>query len=586
LTLVGESDTEALLQVLDAEQSAAVTAVERVIAVLAGPGSGKTRVLSHRARHLLLHDSTAQALLLTFTNKAAAEMKARAVGVAAVVAGSRIGASTFHTFGMRILRAHGDLIGLNRDFVVLDRQDQEAFAAQVSRAARVPDRLRRCSYLRLRLERVSEGAVAAFGEAYETAKRNQNVLDFDDLIVLAAELLEKRPAVAAAYSLRYRHVLIDEFQDTNAAQFALMQALCRNASTVSVFADDDQAIYRFAGAESRNIRRFVAELEATEYHLTINYRCRQEILKHANELISADPEASGRQMVAAYDGGEVRHRVFANVVEEARSIVGEIEELVGTHGVKASEISILTRASWRVRAVLDELERRGIETTSWLGEAFDPPERRLLGTILAVVRQTLSERQELALCELLGVAVQRERSVDAFLARHESQVGCSELRRLREMAHEKKSVGEIIGQARSVLGAIGSRQDLEDIAAAVEAFEARDPEFTLEHLLSELALGGIGGAPTVGGGVKVASLHRTKGLQWPRVYLVGLEDGTLPDHRAETEGSQSEERRVCFVGVCRAEEFLTLSRVQQYQGYPKKPSVFLEEMGIDYRARN
>jgi ATP-dependent DNA helicase UvrD/PcrA len=141
----------------------------------------------------------------------------------------------------------------------------------------------------------------------------------------------------------------------------------------------------------------------------------------------------------------------------------------------------------------------------------------------------------------------------------------------------------VIAQAKVCATAIHAElaEAMTPIVEAVVALEADDPEFTLEHVLSELALGGIGLAPTAGGGVKVASLHRTKGLQWPRVYIVGLEQGTLPDYRTETQAALSEERRACFVGVCRAEMHLTLTRIEQYRGFRKPPSIFLEEMGID-----
>jgi DNA helicase-2/ATP-dependent DNA helicase PcrA len=253
---------------LDDEQRDAVESDERAIAALAGPGSGKTRVLSYRARRLLIEDAGSRALLLTFTNKAAAEMKARALGVAAVTSG-RIQASTCHTFGLRLLRSHGELVGIDPDFEILDRDDQETFAAEVAHAAGVGARRARWSYLRLRREQAIEQSVAAFGEAYEAAKRAEHVVDFDDLIVYTADLLEQRGEVAEAYGTRFRHLLVDEFQDTNAAQFAIVHTLCEHVATVSVFADDDQAIYQFVGAEAENIRRFIAALGAREYPLTL-----------------------------------------------------------------------------------------------------------------------------------------------------------------------------------------------------------------------------------------------------------------------------------------------------------------------------
>jgi DNA helicase-2/ATP-dependent DNA helicase PcrA len=509
-------------------------------------------------------------------------MKARALGVAAVTS-EHIQASTFHTFGLRVLRSHGALVGIEPDFEILDREDQETFAAEVAHAAGVGARRARWSYLRLRRETVREESVAAFGEAYEAAKRAARAVDFDDLIVYTADLLEQHRDIAEAYGVGFRHLLVDEFQDTNAAQFAIVQALCEHVQTVSVFADDDQAIFRFVGAEAENIRRFIGALGAREYPLTFNYRCREAIVAHANRLIAADPEASGRQMRHVYPGGEVRHRVFLDEEAEAASLAREIQSLIEDDGIAPAEISVLARAAWRATPILQALERAGVQTTNWLGQAFEPPERQMLGTLLSVLRGSLNERQAKRLCALLDVPETDERDVQAFLEYAEAAPVVPELYSLRDFAYGDRPPSAVIGQAQVCAAVLDPElaNAMTSIVEAVTALEADDPEFTLEHVLSELALGGIGLAPTAGGGVRVATLHRTKGLQWPRVYIVGLEQGTLPDYRAETESAISEERRACFVGVCRAETHLTLTRMEQYRGFRKPPSIFLEEMGID-----
>ncbi|HVT59671.1 MAG TPA: ATP-dependent helicase [Thermoanaerobaculia bacterium] len=567
---------------LDDEQRAAVESFEQAIAVLAGPGSGKTRVLSYRARRLLMNDAGSRALLLTFTNKAAAEMKARALGVAPV-SSNRIQASTFHTFGMRILRAHGDLVGIDRDFEILDREDQELLVAKVARKAGVSGRPRRWSYLRLRREDVVEESVAKFGDAYEEEKRRADVVDFDDLIVYTADLLKQHPEIAEAYGHQFRHLLVDEFQDTNAAQFVIVKALCAHTETVSVFADDDQAIYRFVGAEAENIRRFIEQLGAREYPLTFNYRCRRAIIEHANRLIAADPDASGRQMRPVYDGGHVRHISFADIAEEAVFISTEIAELIDGKRFRPSDLSILARSGWRAGHVLKALEQAGVPTSNWLGESYEPLERRTLAVVLSVIRSRLNDRQAQRLCELLGVELTHEREIETFLDQYQGAEVVYELRRLRDMAYCGEPIIAIVRQAQvaAVVARPQLREPLETIVQAVIGFAETDAEFTLEHLLSELALGGVGGPPTAGGGVKIASLHRTKGLQWPRVYIMGLETDTLPDYRAVTRPAVSEERRICFVGVSRAETHLTLTRIRHYRGYLKEPSIFLEEMGID-----
>lgn len=566
---------------LDWEQRAAVEATEKAIAVLAGPGSGKTRVLSYRARQLLQQDREAKALLLTFTNKAAAEMKARALDVA-VVTSDRIWASTFHTFGLRVLRGHGDLVGLDREFEIPDDEEQDELHELAAQRAVTRNRERRWSYLRLRRQQVHESEVERWAEAYEELKREQRVLDFDDLVVYTADLFEQHDALAQAYGTQYPHLLVDEFQDTNLAQFAIVRALAAHAKTISVFADDDQAIYQFAGAEAKNVRRFVDALDATVYPLTTNYRCRQEIVKVANRLIAADDEASGRRMTAHYDGGDVRTIVFNTIDIEARELADEIEKLLG-EGVQPAEIAVLARARFRIEPLAAELDRRGLPVSNWLGAAYQPEERRTLGTCLSIVRGHLSDRQAKRLFEFLTVNEIEERDPVTVLNAYKHLPACTKLIELRELVWDGAELRSIVEKAREAAITVNPALDapMTTLIDAVEGFARYDADFTLEHLLGELALGSVGGAPTAAGGVKVATLQATKGLQWPYVYVLGLEEGKLPNFRAETEDEIREERRICFVGVCRAEQNLTLSRIEWYSVHRQKPSRFLTEMGLE-----
>lgn len=566
---------------LDREQRAAVEASSRAIAVLAGPGSGKTRVLSYRARRLIHEDHRANALLLTFTNKAAAEMKARALNVTSVAA-NRILACTFHTLGVRVLRAHGDLIGVGRDFEIMDDAERTELIEEVARDAVVRDRYHRASYLRLRRRLPTEPDVLAFSSAYEQAKRDNNVVDFDDLVVYTADLFDRYPDVATAYGTRYSHLLVDEFQDTNAAQFAIVRSLAASATTVSVFADDDQAIYRFAGAEAENVRRFVAELVTEEFPLTVNYRCREAIVRCANSLIAADTSASGRRMQAFHDGGEVRSLIFDTVEREAAVIALEISQLIRDGSANPSDIAVLTRAGFRVNELLAELADRGVQVTNWLGRSYQREELGALRTCLSVVRGRLEEHQARRLFSFLGVAASDHRDPQAILELHRELPAVQELLDVRRLAWEGGSLREMVEHARLATVTVdpGLGEAMELVAKAVDVYEKSDPDFSLDHLLTELALGGAGGPPAAAGGVKVASLHRTKGLQWPYVYIVGLEEGRLPDYRANTTEQMREERRACFVGVCRAEQRLTLTRTNFYKVAMQRPSRFLAEMGF------
>jgi len=566
---------------LDDEQRAAVESEDSAIAVLAGPGSGKTRVLSYRARRLLILDPSNKALLLTFTNKAAAEMKARALQVATVTS-DRIWASTFHTFGMRVLHAHGDLVGVGREFETLDDEEREALSQEAAIAAGISDRYRRWSYRRLRRQEAHEPEVVRFAQAYEAAKRDRSVLDFDDLIVYTADLFEQSEEVATAYATQYPHLLVDEFQDTNAAQFAIVRALARGTRTVSVFADDDQAIYRFAGAEAENVRRFMIELRATEFPLTVNYRCRQAIVDCANRLIAADPQASGRQMRSFHASGDVSVQLFHSIEAETEGLAAEISGLINRGDVRPPDIAILARAAFRVQQLLAELQRRGMPISNWLGATYEPQERRALRVCLSVVRGEMTDRQTNRLCTFLGIPQSDGRDPISVLQPHVELPAVPLLLKVRELAWAGAPVREVVAVAREAAGAVelGLAAALTPVVEAVAAFEEFDPEFSLDHLLAELVLGGVGGPPTVGGGIKIASLHRTKGLQWPHVYILGLEEGRLPDYRAHTPEQIREERRACFVGVCRTEQRLTLTHTRLYGPRPQRPSRFLAEMGL------
>ncbi|MGO9833297.1 MAG: ATP-dependent helicase [Polyangiaceae bacterium] len=564
---------------LDEEQRAAVGAKEKTIAVLAGPGSGKTRTLSHRARHLLL-SRPGRALLLTFTNKAAGEMKARALSVGNLTS-ERIEASTFHGFGARFLRSHGKLVGIGEDFDILDMEERDAFAAETAERQGLRDQVARWSYLRLRGQPMPEAA-AAFGEAYERDKRQHSVVDFDDLVVYTASLLASNEGLARAYGARFQHVMVDEFQDTNAVHFAIVKALCPHVETVSVFADDDQAIMRFAGADSRNVGRFTRELNATVYPLNCNYRSKAKIVLHANQLIAADPNASGRRMRADKPDGEVELQTYSDTTEEAERMADEIATLVLDQGVPAASIAILSRAGPRTNEVVDALNTRRVPVTDWRGAAYETPERRMLITCVSTIRARLNDRQARKLSELIGVALIEERDTHAFLESHRGYPVAEELLALRVHALKGARPREIAEYARRAIAIHDSPagERAVQLVQAIADFEDFDPSFNLDHLLAELALKTGGRPPTQGGGVKIATLHGTKGLQWPTVYLIGLEEGKLPDYRADQDGTVGDERRTCFVGVCRAEDRLVLTRVEWFRNYRQLPSRFLAEMGL------
>lgn len=568
---------------LDLEQQKAVEAEERAIAVLAGPGSGKTRVLTYRARYLLTKGSKANCLLLTFTNKAASEMKARAINANPAMS-KRIQAGTFHNFSLGVLKSHGVHVGLSQDFDVIDENERSEYTVRAGAAAGTGDLYREWSSQRLRVQ-LHTADVATFGAAYDVEKREANVVDFDDLIVLTGRLFREQPDIAGAYATKFQHLLIDEFQDTNAAQFAIVRGLTEHASpasTIGVFADDDQAIFGFAGAETKNIERFCNDLNATVYPLTTNYRCAKSIVSAANRLIEAN-RAKGRQMKSNRPGGSVTVRVFGSVEEEAAAIGAEIRGAIGK-GKSPDGISILVRNQGRASAIKAALVDQEIPFSNWMAAGYNTHETKLVRMCLATVRPNLTSRVCRQLCEMLKIETELPAatiSTQKFLEGLKGKAA-QHLLEVRRLAESGAKVSEIMSQVSSCIRTLDPENTaVETLVREAKAFEEHDPEYSLEHLLADLALGGKGGAPTVGGGVKLATIHRTKGLQWPHVYLVGLEEDNLPSFQsAKTEEGVREERRLCFVGVCRAEDALTISRVQTQRSFVKHPSRFLNEMGL------
>jgi DNA helicase II / ATP-dependent DNA helicase PcrA len=573
-SIKSETDT------LDAEQTAAVEANERSIAVLAGPGSGKTRTLSFRSRHLLLKDGEASALLLTFTNKAAAEMKSRALAAAGVPS-RRIAASTFHTFCADVLRAHGELTGVSRDFEILDDRDARQLAKSVAAQNRMPESVVQ-TLKDSRLRRLAMGAdLTQFSERYRRAKNDARVVDFDDLVVLVADLFASRVDVVEAYATRYPHILVDEFQDTNAVQSSIVHSLSAVAKTVSIFADDDQAIFGFAGAETANIRRFIEQSHATVYPLTVNYRSAEKIVTVANAIISAASSSSGRRMRPYRSGGTVTLRTYQTLEQEAEDIGADISGLV-SRGANTADIAVLVRSGWRANLILQGLQTRGIPVSDWRGETYTPEDRRLLAACLSCVRGTLNSRRVEMLSAVMNVESAGAMDTEAFIAMHRDQPLAIGLSAMRDLIFEGASPHVIARAAQDAVFAQNSElgASLKEIVDSIAHFELYDKDFSLEHLLSELALGSVGRAPTAGGGIKVASLHRTKGLQWKIVYLVGLEDDHLPDYRSTEATKLIEERRLCFVGVSRAEESLTVTWSKSSGGRARQPSRFLLEMRL------
>jgi superfamily I DNA/RNA helicase len=302
----------------------------------------------------------------------------------------------------------------------------------------------------------------------------------------------------------------------------------------------------------------------------------------ANKLIDSDPESSGRRMRAHRPGGTTRVLSFASPDQEAAAVAAEVTAAIAA-GTLASDIAVLVRSGYRADAIMQALRTAAVPVSDWRNATHEPQDRRALAACLSVVRGTLNPRQLQRLTALMGVPDATEQRTDVFLASVPKHPLAAGLREVRRLAFEGASAHAVASAAQAAVAAhnpaLGA--SMIDIVNAVAHFEAHDKQFSLEHLLSELALGSIGRSPTIGGGVKLASLHRTKGLQWKQVYLVGLEEGHHPHYKAVKDPQRlSEERRLCFVGVSRAEDSLTVTWAASWKTWKKDRSRFILEMGL------
>jgi len=512
---------------------------------------------------------------LTFTNKAAAELKFRALKTSGIPS-KRVQASTFHAFCGDVLRSHGSIVGYPLDFEILDTDESLSLAQECARRAGIPELARAWSSARVR-RMAATAQVANFGRFYQAAKLAEGVVDFDDLIVGAVDLFEARSEIARAYGAKFSHVLVDEYQDTSPIQCALVASLAATSRTVSIFADDDQAIFGFAGAQKENIKNFIASQAARIYPLVTNYRSGEGIVQLANRLIAAAPTWSGRTMVAVRSGGAVTFQEYRDVDEEAQAVAAAIAADISSKVARAEEIAVLTRSSRRSDKFIAALRGLQLPVSDWRAPTQDSEGRRNVSACLGILRGSLNRRQVRRLCDLMSSPPQDAQPAAQFLSANAQHPLAAGLYRVRELAFDGSPPSSLVESITTSLVSIGASSEgaLAEIRRTVSSFEAYDEGFTVDQLLAELALGLSNASPADSGGIKVATLHRTKGLQWKRVYLLGLEEGELPSFYAKTDEQVAEELRLCFVGVSRAEDVLVLTNAKQSGTFARDPSRFL-----------
>jgi DNA helicase-2/ATP-dependent DNA helicase PcrA len=627
-----------LLENLTEPQRAAVTHRDGPLLILAGPGSGKTRVVTQRIAYLLGQGVPAsQVLALTFTNKAAAEMRAR---VEQLVAGHSIWLSTFHRFGARILRTYSDYIGLSPNFTIYDSSDAKQTLRRVIEAEKIkimhytPERIAAAiSSAKNRLvtpaeyqPRPGRPLSQIVGEVYPLYQKRllaSSAVDFDDLLLHVAQLLYKHPEIRADLDDRYRYILVDEYQDTNRAQYVILRAMSRDHPNLAVTGDPDQSIYRWRGADIKNILEFEADYPAVHVvRLEQNYRSTKRILRVADELISHNVQRKQKSLHTENGEGQpVRLTTYPDQDGEAAGIASEIRTAIDKQGRSPSDFAIFYRMNALSRSLEKALREAAVPFQMVRGQEFY--QRKEIKDVLAYCQLVNNPLDDIAFertvntpargigrktLQRLGEHAYRLGLPLLDAARQAGQLESLPKRSATQLARFVKIIDNITAVAHrdveevvgTVLEESGYRKSLveseseedqnrlaniEELLTDARQFDEQDSEGgQLEAYLERTWLvNDIDDWESNTEKVTLMTLHAAKGLEFPVVFMIALEQGVLPHERSSSDPDQlEEERRLTFVGITRAQQELQLSYAvrRDYRGQRRLtiPSLFLLEM--------
>ena len=657
------------LSTLNPQQRQAVETIRGPVLILAGAGTGKTRVITFRVAHMIDRGIAPGSILgVTFTNKAAREMQERVFKLIprrarSAERGARKGdvssqpsaadlrptICTFHSLCVRILRQHIEKLGYKRNFVIYDESEQlgavKKILAQISAKGEKTDPaaiLSLLSRFRNGGERATifgDPSVRAMAEhiqtRYESALRACNAVDFDDLILLTLRLFQEHPDALAACRAKYGYVMVDEYQDTNAAQFKLIQALTCEHRNLCVVGDDDQSIYGWRGAEISNLLDMEKHFPETKVvKLEQNYRSTTTILNAANAIITHNLRRRGKKLWSQKgQGSKITLHTFANDEEEARTIAEQIEYARLGQRVPWGDQAILFRTNMQSRPLETALRQAGVRYHLIGGQSFF--DRREIRDFLAYLKALINPNDDISLLRIANVPARglsdvtmerllgasHERKCSVFAVMKNPTVTTTFQTKTRESIEH---FVELLERTREHLHAEGPTHDPRALQTLAERFMAeigyfaelkrseKNPETAenrgrnLKDLLATLDGSGSVAVPPFerlqlfleqitldneredkaedkpGDAVTLITMHSCKGLEFPNVYIVGLEDGLLPHSRSKAEGTLDEERRLFYVAVTRAMHTLTISHCGGRKKYgtlmPCHPSQFLHEL--------
>ena len=630
-----------LLTGLNKEQQQAVQHTEGPLLILAGAGSGKTKVLTVRIAHLLAQGvNPYEILAITFTNKAAKEMKIRVEGLVGDVA-NRIWLSTFHSFCAKFLRFELDnFLGYNSNFTIYDTSDSQAVIKAALKALNLDDKyypvgamiaaisdaknkLLFASDFRKQARDFYQQKVADVYEYYERELRKNNALDFDDLLLVAVKLLQSNEAVLDKYSKRFRYVMIDEYQDTNHAQYLLAKLLASHWKNIAVVGDADQSIYAWRGADIQNILDFEKDYpNCTSIKLEQNYRSTKIILDAANAVIENNEGRPKKNLwTDKTEGAKIQHFTAQSEHEEAAFIGDTIAKKHDIHGVPYGDMAILYRTNAQSRVLEEALIKRALPYTMVGGTKFY--DRKEIKDVLAYLRVLYNPFDDLSLLRIINVP---KRSIGATtvakLQDYARANGTSLFMTLTQLhlvdsikGKTKEKLEEfgiliftlvaemedrtVLDILESILDRTGYLAQLEEstdpqdqaraenigeLLSVAKDFQDTNPSGTVEDFLEQVALvNDVDSFEQEESKVTLMTLHAAKGLEFPIVFLGGLEEGLFPHSRTLMNPEEiEEERRLAYVGITRAEKELYISNATTRTVFGRTssylPSRFIDEI--------
>ncbi|WP_373823208.1 DNA helicase PcrA [Streptococcus ferus] len=642
-----------LLNGMNEKQSEAVRTTEGPLLIMAGAGSGKTRVLTHRIAYLIDEKMVNpwNILAITFTNKAAREMRERAMALNPATQDTLI--ATFHSMCVRILRREGDHIGYNRHFTIVDPGEQRTLMKRILKQLNLDpkkwnerailgtisnaknDLLDEVAYEGLAADMYSQ-IVAKCYKLYQEELRRSEAMDFDDLIMLTLRLFDEHPDVLAYYQQRYQYIHVDEYQDTNHAQYQLVKLLASRFKNICVVGDADQSIYGWRGADMQNILDFEKDYpEARVVLLEENYRSTKKILQAANNVIKNNRNRRDKKLWTQNDDGQqIIYYTGRNETEEAIFVASIIDQLVGETGRRFKDFAVLYRTNAQSRTIEEALLKSNIPYTMVGGTKFysrkeirdviaylnvvansndnisferivNEPKRGVGPGTLEKIRQ-FANLQDMSLLEasanimmapIKGKAAQAVYALGNMVLNLREQLDRLSLTELTEALLDQSGYLEAL-QIQKTLESEARIENIEEFLSVTKNFdEAEDDgpegESGLERLsrfLNDLALiADTDDADSEAAEVTLMTLHAAKGLEFPIVFLIGMEEGVFPLTRSTEEADDlEEERRLAYVGITRAEEVLYLTNANARTLFGRtnynRPSRFIKEISEDLLA--